>query len=69
MTEKVRVSIVVTGLGGEVVKNKPTLSVVQSRNNYSQQNLTINNNTNLQHKNNYTAYMSNSLHCIFYAKY
>ena len=59
MTGKVRVSIVVTGLGGEVVKNKPTLSVVQSRNNYSQQNLTINNNTNLQHKNNYTAYMSN----------
>ena len=46
-------------MGGEVVKNKPTLSVVQSRNNYSQQNLTINNNTNLQHKNNYTAYMSN----------
>ena len=59
MTGKVRVSIVVTGLGGEVVKNKPTLSVVQSRNNYSQQNLTINNNTNLQHKNNYAAYMSN----------
>ena len=39
MTGKVRVSIVVTGLGGEVVKNKPTLSVVQSRNGYSQQNL------------------------------
>ena len=59
MTGKVRVSIVVTGLGGEVVKNKPTLSVVQSRNGYSQQNLTINKNTNVQHKNNYAAYMSN----------
>jgi cell division protein FtsZ len=33
MTGKVRVSIVVTGLGGEVVRNKPTLSVVQNRNN------------------------------------
>ena len=59
MTGKVRVSIVVTGLGGEVVKNKPTLSVVQSRNGYSQQNLTINHNTNVQQKNNYAAYMSN----------
>tara|TARA_B100000212_G_scaffold147858_1_gene111046 strand:+ start:5888 stop:7432 length:1545 start_codon:yes stop_codon:yes gene_type:complete len=59
MTGKVRVSIVVTGLGGEVVKNKPTLSVVQSRNGYSQQNLTINNNANMQHKNNFAAYMSN----------
>ena len=59
MTGKVRVSIVVTGLGGEIVKNKPTLSVVQGRNGYSQQNLTINNNTNVQHKNNYAAYMSN----------
>ena len=59
MNGKVRVSIVVTGLGGEVVKNKPTLSVVQSRNGYSQQNLTINNNTNVKHKNNYAAYMSN----------
>ena len=59
MNGKVRVSIVVTGLGGEVVKNKPTLSVVQSRNGYSQQNLTINNNTNVQHRNNYAAYMSN----------
>ena len=59
MTGKVRVSIVVTGLGGEVVKNKPTLSVVQSRNNYSQQNFAINNNANVHHKNNYAAYMSN----------
>jgi len=40
MNGKVRVSIVVTGLGGEVVKNKPTLSVVQNRNHgYSKPNL------------------------------
>ena len=40
MNGKVRVSIVVTGLGGEVVKNKPTLSVIQNRNNgYSRSNL------------------------------
>ena len=40
MNGKVRVSIVVTGLGGEVVKNKPTLSVVQNRNHgYSRPNL------------------------------
>ena len=64
MTGKVRVSIVVTGLGGEVVKNKPTLSVVQSRNGYSQQNLTINHNTNVQQKNNYAAYMSNQPYTI-----
>ena len=38
MNGKVRVSIVVTGLGGEVIKNKPTLSVVQNRNHgYSNQ--------------------------------
>jgi cell division protein FtsZ len=40
MNGKVRVSIVVTGLGGEVIKNKPTLSVVQNRNHgYSKPNL------------------------------
>ena len=33
MSGKVRVSIVVTGLGGEVNRAKPTLSVVQNRNN------------------------------------
>ncbi len=59
MTGKVRVSIVVTGLGGEVVKNRPTLSVVQTRNGYSAQNLPNSNTTNTQQKNNYEAYMSN----------
>ena len=59
MTGKVRVSIVVTGLGGEVVKNKPTLSVVQNRNGYSGQNLFNNNSTNQQQPNSYAAYMSN----------
>ena len=40
MTGKIRVSIVVTGLGGEVIRNKPTLSIVQSRNQgYSKANL------------------------------
>ena len=40
MNGKIRVSIVVTGLGGEVIRNKPTLSVVQSRNQgYSKANL------------------------------
>ena len=33
MSGKIRVSIVVTGLGGEVTRTKPNLSVVQSRNN------------------------------------
>tara|TARA_B100000963_G_scaffold128400_1_gene112070 strand:- start:10064 stop:11605 length:1542 start_codon:yes stop_codon:yes gene_type:complete len=59
MTGKVRVSIVVTGLGGEVVKNKPTLSVVQSRNGYRTQNLSNNNAYNVQQKNSHAAYMSN----------
>ncbi|MAK12372.1 MAG: cell division protein FtsZ [Candidatus Pelagibacter sp.] len=59
MTGKVRVSIVVTGLGGEVVKNKPTLSVVQSRNGYASQNLFNTGTSNVPHKNNYAAYMSN----------
>ncbi len=61
MNGKVRVSIVVTGLGGEVVKNRPTLSVVQSRNSgFARQNLfnTVNPNSDYQ-KNNYTAYMAN----------
>ena len=40
MNGKIRVSIVVTGLGGEVIRNKPTLSVVQTRNQgYSKANL------------------------------
>ena len=59
MTGKVRVSIVVTGLGGEVVKNRPTLSVVQGRNRYGTQNLLNSNTSNIQQKNNYEAYMSN----------
>jgi cell division protein FtsZ len=59
MTGKVRVSIVVTGLGGEVVKNRPTLSVVQNRNGYSGHNLFNNNSTNQQQSNSYAAYMSN----------
>ena len=59
MNGRVRVSIVVTGLGGEVVKNKPTLSVVQNRQNgYIKQNL-FNNNIQNNSKNNYTSYMTN----------
>ncbi len=59
MTGKVRVSIVVTGLGGEVVKNKPTLSVVQNRGGYASQNLFNNSSYNNHVKNNYTTYISN----------
>ena len=59
ITGKVRVSIVVTGLGGEIVKNKPTLSVVQSKGGYTSQNLFNNSNSSNNYKNNYTAYMSN----------